>query len=100
MAKHSVSKSLKSFISLAEKKVTDAYTAKLRKHATDMGWPPEIVSQIKISYDGKSHKITYPEGLESQIKLLEYGDTNSFMKPALRSFMISRDMPFMMSGVK
>jgi len=72
----------------SEKAATPAYTAKLRKHVADYGWPSDIVSSLSMIHDGKGHKISYPEHLENQILTLEYGTQDTQPNPALRTFMM------------
>jgi hypothetical protein len=72
----------------AEQAATAGYTAKLRSHVKDYGWPDHLVNAISISHDGSNHKITYPKHLENQILTLEYGTQDTPASPAFRTFMM------------
>ena len=73
-------------IRVAEKQITDSYTARLREHADAYSWPEEIVNQIRMDYDENTHSIKYPEHLEDAILTLEYGTSSVPPSPALRTF--------------
>ena len=91
MAKNSIKKYLEAYITKGAEEATAEYTAELRQHAERFGWPSEVVSQLKIIWDGKHHTIQFPEDLETKIRDLEHGsepDWNS--KPALTTFVFGR----------
>lgn len=78
----------KSYIVAAEKKMLPAYTAKLRKHAKDMGWQDDLTNSVRIAHDGTSPVIVYSSDVQQQINDTEYGTPDSTKKAALRTFML------------
>ena len=90
MAKTSIKKGLGIYIQAAEKKATAEYTAKLRQHAEQYGWPSEVIAQLTINYDGKHHQIKYPENIQSKIMELEYGTPDVKGKPVMTTFVFGQ----------
>ena len=90
MAKTSIKKGLGIYIQAAEKKATAEYTAKLRQHAEQYGWPSEVVAQLTISYDGKHHQIKYPENIQGKIMDINYGTPDMAARPALTTFVFGQ----------
>lgn len=82
----SVKTYLNQAIRVAEKQITESYTARLREHASAYAWPDEIVNEIRMDYDDNTHSIKYPEHLEDAILTLEYGTSSVPPSPALRTF--------------
>lgn len=82
----SVKTYLEQAIRVAEKQITESYTARLREHLGAYSWPDEIINEIRMDYDENTHSIKYPEHLEDTILTLEYGTSSVPPSPALRTF--------------
>ena len=84
----SLSKYLRKVISEAEKKTAVLYTQKLRDHATDYGWPSDLVNSLNIVYKDGRNQIYCHTDDKHAIETLEYGTETVPLSPALRSFLI------------
>lgn len=66
--------------------LTAKLTTEFRKHALNLGWSLDVVSQMSVVWDDNGFGFDYPPTLEEKIDNLEYGEVGSSPSRAMLNF--------------
>lgn len=66
--------------------VQNDLSQKLQKHASEAGWPQNIVNALYIDFMNGTGEVEYPKEYAKEIEDLEYGTPGQPPKPFLRLF--------------
>lgn len=62
------------------------YQSDFEAKARNIGWPEEVINQVKVEISESGFGFNYPENIQDLVMNLEYGNFNEPPKAAMRNF--------------
>jgi len=62
------------------------YQSEFEAKARNIGWPEEVINQVKVEISESGFGFSYPENVQDLIMNLEYGNFETPPKAAMRNF--------------